>query len=286
MLRVSLLPTGNGWADVVAVMVDLRHQDPDGHVVTDTFALHSLQEFQTWQVYLSDRTARAYRYRWTASFADGRLITQDWRDNPGDPVLPVLLERSGIDVLVVADALDFGACPLTEVSLRWLGPTTAGETPPTTTLLFRGKTPQIWHVAVPDGSPAALAWTVTHYPADRDPVVLPERVEHDPVVVLPAYRAATAGELRVQVIASLVDFVATPVVGVDLSYDDPVNGVHAETSLTFGPDRLIQFWTQPTKDARLVGFRYRITYFDHAGQPHEGVWTDETVPRVVIPAAR
>jgi len=283
VLRVNLLPSGNGWADVSAVMVDLRHTDADGRVVADTIALNSLDQFRTWQVYLKDRTARAYQYRWTASFKNGDLASQGWRDNPGDPVLPVPVERSGVDVVVVPDAIDFALCPLTEVTLRWLGGPVNGAAHQTT-LLFRDRQPQTWHVEVPDGTPTSLAWTVTQFPRDRDPVVLPERTESDPVVVLPAYRSATAGELRVKIIGSLVDYRATPVVGVDLAYDDDTNGVHATESLTLDTDTRVQDWVQPTRDARALTFRYRITYFDAGGRPQTGEWTPSPVPRVVVPA--
>ena len=278
VLRVSLLPTGNGWSDVVAVMVDLKHTDPDGRVVSDTVPLHSLQEFQTWQVYLTDRTARAYRYRWTASFTNGDLLTRDWTDNTGDPVLPITLARSGTDVLVVPDALDFQACPLTEVTLR-----SVADPAKQTTLIFRERTPQTWHLDR-SGPAVEIAWTVTHFPVDRDPVVLAERVEHDPVVVLPAYRAAVAGELRVTILGVLVDYSRTPLIGIDLAYDDELNGVHAQQSFTLGEGDQAPVWLQPTKDSRAVGFRYRITYFDKTGHPQQGEWTDSTVPRVVVPA--
>jgi hypothetical protein len=285
VLRVSLLPSGNGWAGVIAVMVDLRHEDPDGRVVTDTIGLRSLDEFQTWQVYLKDKTARAYRYRWTASFVNGDLVKQDWTDNPGDPVLPVTLERSGVDVLVVPDALDFLASPLTEVTLRWLGGTPGGAAPPRTTLLFRERVPQTWHVEVPHASPVALAWTATHFPVDRDPVVLAERTENDPVVVLPAYRPAVPGLLEVRIIGTLVNYTETPIVAVDLAYDDDENGVHATHSVTLDTDNRATGWAQPIKDARAVGFRYRITWFDKTGHPKQGEWSDSLVPRIVIPAA-
>jgi hypothetical protein len=181
VLKVSLLPTGNGWKDVVAVLVDLRYAQPDGRVVADTLTLHGLAEFKTWQVYLPDRTRRAYRYRWTASFADGDLVTQDWVDDPdGDPVLPVTLRRPGTDVTVVADALDFGTSPLTEVTL------TCGDE--TTTLVFRDNHAQLWHVQAPPAG-IELTWVATHFPRGADPVEMPPRTEHDPVVVLLPYRA-------------------------------------------------------------------------------------------------
>jgi hypothetical protein len=281
VLRVRLLPTGNGWADVIAVLVDLRYEASDGTAVADTFTLKKPDEFATWQVYLKDRLQRRYSSRWTASFSNGQLVKSDWRDSDGDPVLPVVLDRPGIDVTVIADALDFATCPLTEVTLRYDGERVAENT-----LLFRDKTPQRWHIDVPEGSPVKLTWVVTHFPNGRDPVVLPERHELDPVIVLPPYRAAAAGELRVQVIGAMIDFVATPLVAVDLRYTDDVNELHATEAITLTPDTRTATWLLPTKDAGLIGFEFRITHFLPDGSQKTGEWTPASVPRVVVPAFR
>jgi hypothetical protein len=283
VLRVRLLPTGNGWADLVAVLVDLRYEDTGNAVtISDTFTLKKPDEFATWQVYLKNRAKRAYEYRWTASFSNGQLVKTGWcKSEKGDPVLPVALTRPGIDVTVIADALDFATCPLTEVTLRYEGPGAAQ-----TTLVFRDKAPQRWHIDVPDGSPMTLAWIVTHYPAGRDPVVLPERHETDPVVVLPPYRAAAAGELRVQVLGAMVDFAVTPMVAVDLRYDDDPNELHATEAITLTPEAKTGVWVLPTKDARATGFGYRITYVLPDGTQKPTDWIPAAVPRVIVPALR
>lgn len=282
VLEVSLLPSGNGWADVVAVMVDLEYEDRSNAVsIRDTFTLKTLDAFATWSVYLRDRARRGYRYRWTASFANGDLLEQDWKDNPGDPVLPIRIQRSGIMVTVVADALEFAECPLTEVTIIHDVPGGASET-----LVFRDKAPQIWHVEAANGTPVAFRYRVTHFPLGRDPVQLAERHETDPVIVLPAYRAVSAGQLQVQILAPLVDFAATPIVAVDLRYQDPANDVDLSHSLTMTINEPTAFWVVPTRDARVSGFLSRITYFLTDGIEKQGEWVANTIPRIVVPAYR
>ena len=278
VLRVSLLPTGRGWSGVMQVMVDLKYDDPANAMsVSDTIPLKKLDQFATWQVYLKDRNKRAYRYRWAASFANGQLTKIPWTDNPGDDVLPIALDRPGVDVLVVADALDFTTCPLTEVTLRHAS---SGEE---ATLVFRDKTAQVWHLDAAE-TPLQYEWQATHYPPGRDPVVLPKRQESDAVVVLPAYQATRAGELRVQLLGQLVDWVATPIVGVDLAYDDQPNAFHSTTAITLTAAKTATEWVLATKDASVTTFRYRITYFTKDGRDHPVDWVTAEVPRIVVPA--
>lgn len=282
VLDVSLLPSGNGWPDLVAVMVDLAYEDPSNAVsIHDTFTLKTLDAFATWSVYLRNRARRNYRYRWTASFTNGDLVKQDWQDNQGDPVLPIRIQRSGITVTVVADALDFTDCPLSEVTIVHDVPGGASET-----LVFRDTKPQTWHVEAADGAAIAFRYRVTHFPTGRDPVELPERKETDPVIVLPAYRAVSAGELRVQVIAQLVDFATTPIVAVDLNYQDPANGIDLNHSITMTVDQPMANWVVATRDARVTGFRSRTSYFLADGTQKAGEWLPSTTPRVVVPAYR
>lgn len=282
VLEVSLLPSGNGWADVVAVLVDLAYEDHANDVsIRDTFTLKSLDAFATWSVYLRDRARRGYRYRWTASFANGDLVEQGWQDNPGDPVLPIRIQRSGITVTVVADALEFSDCPLTEVTIVHDVPNGASET-----LVFRDKSPQTWHVEAATGSPATFRYRVTHFPVGRDPVQLAERRETDTMIVLPPYLAVSAGELKVQILATLVDFSVTPIVAVDLKYQDPNNDVDLNHSLTLTIDEQAAFWITPTRDSRVTGFRSRITYFLADGTEKQGEWVANTIPRIVVPAYR
>jgi hypothetical protein len=102
------------------------------------------------------------------------------------------------------------------------------------------------------------------------------------VVVLPPYRPPKGGKLSVQAVPALVDFSATPVVTVDLKYDDEANDVHEVGSLTIG-DKATQTWTVDVKDVNQKRFGYMLTYFTAAGAPHTADMTFQDIPRIVIP---
>ncbi len=277
VLSVRLAPTGTAWrTDLVSVLVDLEYPDAgDGAGARDTFELRSMGEAATWRVYLRDASRRGYRHRWLASFADGTTATQGWTDNPGDPVLPVRVDRPGLLAVVNADLLDPVAAPLTEVSLRH-DPTGA-----TTTLLFRDRAPQTWVVAAPAGSPTRFTYRVTHFPADAEPVELPERVDTDTMIVLPPYRPAAGAELVVPVIGWLVDYALTPGVVVDLRYDDAT--AHEAAVIPLSDALRSAEWRIPVPGARISGLTYRLTYLT-TGTPRVGEWTTADAPRVIVPA--
>lgn len=275
VLRVNLLPTGNGWHDVVAVFITLEHRDGEGHVTTATFDLRSNEEFRTWQVYLRDRSMRAYRYRWTASFKDGSTATQDWAENPGDPVLSIPLVRTGVEVVVVPDTVDFTACPLVEVTLRSAVPAAA------TSMIFRDRVPQVWYVPGAQADTLELSVQITQFPATGEPVHLPVRTERDPVVVLPAFERQAAGIRSVIALGPLVDYTVTPLVGVDIEAGAGPDEVGA---LTLRDEERTAEWSF-AQGSQFSSYRYRITYFDKAGAPAEGPWLTTTVPRIVVPAA-
>ncbi|QJP16077.1 hypothetical protein G3545_21990 [Starkeya sp. ORNL1] len=279
VLRVSLLPAGDGWAEVAQAWVNLRYEDPaNGIAVNDMFTLKGLDSFATWQVYLKDREKRNYRFQWQASFKGGQFIRRDWQDNPGDPLLPITVKLPGIRLMVTADALDLAACPLTEVTITHDIPGGKQKT-----LIFNGKTAQFWDVEAPEGAPVAFRYTVTHFPVDRDPVVLPERRETDTIIVLPLYRAVAAGQLQVQLLAQLVDFNVTPIVAVDLRYEDAEYDLDLRQSFTFNDGERAAAWRVATRDASRIGFTYRTTYFLADGTEKAGDWMQSTIPRVVVP---
>jgi hypothetical protein len=282
ILRVNLLPTGNAWPDIARVMVDLRYQDAANHVdVEDTIDLESIDQFKTWSVSLKDKTKRSYDYRWTASFKSGQLTKSgNWQTvADGNPTLPIAINRSGIDFLLVPDAIDFKICPVVEVTCEYSGAGVERQE----TFVFRDKTSQTWHVDAPDGAPVAVTWQITYSPGDRDPVRMPEQREDGSVVILPPYRPGAAGKLVVPIIGNLVDYTTTPVVAVDLTYDDEPNGVHQTGSIVLNKDQPNSSWQVDLKDPTATQFEYTITYYTTDGNAHPQAPHHETVPRIVVP---
>ena len=154
--------------------------------------------------------------------------------------------RQGIRVSLLPDLLDFTVATTTEVHLHYK----AAGAEFSETFTFHDKTPQTWNINVPQGSPVEYTYQITYYPPGGAPVVVPEATEHDTVLVIPPYRPPQAGKLNVQVLATLLDMTVTPIVTVDLNYDDDQNNVHEVGALTF-TDKEQQVWTIAIKDTNL-----------------------------------
>jgi hypothetical protein len=279
LLRVSLLPTGDGWDDVVAVQVDLKYEDlANNYRQQDTLAFRTREEFKTWRVSLRNRNVQDFQYAVNASLKNGNLLKSGWLGGTGSGTYPVSVMRQGIRVLLLPDILDFTTASTTEVTLRYK----AAGRDLSETFTFHDKTAQAWSVNVPQGSPVEYTYQVTHYPPAGNPVLLPEATERDDVLVLPPYRPPKAGQLNVQVLATLVDLTKTPIVTVDLNYDDDLNNVHEVGALTF-TDSKTQTWSIASKDASLKTFRYKLTYFTADGADHPQPVKASDIPRIILP---
>jgi hypothetical protein len=263
------------------VLVDLHYEDPtNGLVKNDTVMLTSVSDFKTWTVSLRDKTQRSYRFKWTASFKTGPLEQTAWQTvSDGSDTLPIVLERPGITVSLIADGVDFKVCPVVEVNCHYA----QGGIDRHETFVFKDKTAQQWVIDAPQGAPVAFTYQVTYSPGDRDPVTKPPVSETSTVVIIPPYQVPGAGKLTVQILGSLVDFAATPLVGVDLTYDDDADGVHQATSVTLNRDVTAATWPVDLKDATAKAFGYTITYFTPDGVAHPQPVVHEVIPRIVVP---
>ena len=221
LLNVRLLPVGDAWADVQQTIVDLRYRDPaNDFSVDESVSLKSNAEFRTWRVVLQDKSRRAFDYRVTTSFKDGRFEKGDWIHQDGEETVPIVVSGPPSQrIRILADRLDLESAPVTELALKHL--VTGAEE----TLIFRSKDPQQWVVAATPQTPVHYQAQLTYFPANADPVKGPMIQEEDTVLVLPPYRKPKGGTLTVRVLPTLIDFSRTPLVVVDLSYEDEANGV-------------------------------------------------------------
>ncbi|WP_127806596.1 hypothetical protein [Hydrogenophaga sp. NH-16] len=279
LLRVRLLPAGDGWDAVAQVIVDLRYEDaPNGLRREESLVLKTSQEFRTWEVALRDQNRRGFEYRVHASFKDGRFQQGPWQSHTGEETLPIVVQAPPRhQIQIIPDRLDLAAAPLTEVGLTHL-PTGRQET-----FVFRAKQPVVWNVDVPAGTPVRYRVQVTHFPATGDPVVLPPFEEEDPVLVLPPYQPPRPGSLTVQLVGALIDFAQTPLVTVDLRYQDEVHGIDASHAVAFS-ERATLSWTVEVGDLSRRFYSYQITYFVAPDQtPHTLPLAHTDKPLLVIP---
>jgi hypothetical protein len=280
VLRVGLLPAGDGWADVVRVMVDLSYTDEaNNYRVSNTINLESLTQFKTWTVPLKNPAIRAYRYRWTASFSNGHLTTTDWQDAPaGTETLPIAIHRPGLNVTLVPDAIDFAFTPIVEVTCRYDAVGIKREE----TFVFRGAGAQTWSVDVPEGAPTDFTVLVTYNVAGGQAVTLDPIHEHSTVVVLPAYNAGQ-NAVTIAILGTLVDFQATPMVGVDTTYIDEPHGVHLDGSFLLSAETPTASWLIHPVDPTAKEFSYTVSYYTPDGTSHQQAVKHDTVPRIIVP---
>jgi hypothetical protein len=264
-LRVNLVPTGNGWDDVVQVVVDLRQ--PGGGEQA-SIPLKTREEFKTWRLPLAAGQSRAFEYRTNAIFKTRRPQRSAWTTPPdGMETVPIVVERTGYRITILPDGLDLAASPITEVTLTFKGVTPQQQA----TFVFRDKTPQTWDLDVPTDTPFKLFSQVTHSPPGRDPVPLPAMEEDTPFVVLQPYRPRANGR-RLRVVASLVDFLATPLVALELAYTAPSRPSQT-TALTFDKAATEEWWIEGANGDGAV--TASATYFGPDGIP--------SAPRALTP---
>jgi hypothetical protein len=265
VLRVNLVPTGNGWDDVVQVVVDLRQI---GGGEQTSIPLKSREEFKSWRVPLGPGQSRAFEYRTNAIFETRRPQRSAWTTPPdGMETVPVVVERTGYRITMLPDGLDLAASPITEVTLTFKGVSPAKHA----TFVFRDKTAQVWDLDVPADTPFELSSQVTYAPPGRDPVQMPETKEDSPFVVLPPYRPRANGR-RLRVVASLVNFLETPLVALELAYTAPTRPPQS-TALTFDKAATEEWWIEGANgDGALTA---SATYFGPDGVP--------SVPRALTP---
>lgn len=278
VLRVSLLPAGDGWDDIVNVSVELKYHDlTNDYTVQDSLPLKSKDEFKTWKVFLRDRNLHDFEYHWQASYKNGHFEDSGWKTATGTGTYPIIVKRQGLKVVLLPDLLDFAASPITEVHLRY----NSAGIDVQETFKFTDRTAPTWSIDVPQGAPIEYTVQVTHFAAGGNPVRLPETTEHDTIVVIPPYHAPSSGKITVQVFATLVDFNVTPLVTMDLRYDDDTNFVHAVGALTFSSSQT-QTWEINVKDISQKQFSYRLFYFTADGMEHPAEPKVQDTPRIII----
>ena len=279
MLRVLLLPTGDGWDDVVQVIAEMRYTDPlHNYVVDESLTLKSRDELKTWKVVLREKTLRDFEYQLNISYKNRPFERIGWK-KASDLVLPIQVNAPPrLKVTIMPDLLDFVASPITQVLLSYNG---AGINK-TEAFGFRDKTPQTFIVNLPADAPKDYTYQVTYHPVGHDAITLPVVHSNDPLLILTPYHTPKPGHLIVDVMAQLIDFDKTPLVEVNLKYDDDQNEVHEVASFAFDKKQT-QRWDIEVKDTSHKLFGYSIVYYTSDGQMHPTDIKYQEIPRIIIP---
>jgi hypothetical protein len=257
VMEVRLLPVGRGWSEVVQVTIELFYKDDaNAFEASEVVTLKTHADLRVWTVRLRDPEKTNFSYRINASYKNGDHEESELKTDTGSGVVPITVrEPKTTEVTVVPNRLDFAAAPLCEVVL------THPASGITTALTFTDHTRQTWIVPVRPDDLLEFESTVTHFPPDRDPVTMGPSTEMDTALILPPYRAPEAGTLAITFIPTLINFEKTPLVTVDLIYEDEANSFVAANTLGFSQDTGTQVWTIDVKDKNRRLFSMKTTYF-------------------------
>ena len=191
-------------------------------------SLKTAEDLRVWSVRLRDPDRTGFRYRVTVSYRDGGFEEGPLVEHAGGGVLPIKVrEPRTSEVVLVPNRLDFAQAPLTKVVLNHPASGT------TTTFTFTEAARAVWSVPIRPNEPLSYTAEVTHFPEDGDPVELEPTTETDTAYIIPPYTAPKPGALKIELRPTLIDFAKTPLVTVDVLYEDEENGFRREDTFAF-----------------------------------------------------
>ncbi len=258
ILNVTLVPAGS-WEDVQQAVISLVYEDRgNGFNVDQQFELKSLEEFKQWKVVLRNPRVRDFRYRILATYKSGvDPYETDWQNGSGDMAIPIRVRTPPrLVVNVVGTALDFSQTPLVKVDLRY-DDTSADVHHNTSLTLTQQKGVDVWNVPIANNAQRSYRSAITYFPASGPPVSRAEVVGDDTQLVIPRYAVPRVGA---DVTPTFVNFTETPLVEVELSYNDPQHGVQESTTLSFSENKP-QSWFVPVADDASREYQATVTYY-------------------------
>ncbi|QJP16076.1 hypothetical protein G3545_21985 [Starkeya sp. ORNL1] len=277
-LDVQILPTGR-WKRVVQSVVNINYADPRNSVSAEgVFRLKAVDEFKTWSAYLADGAPRKFQYMITTSYDDGSLDKTSWISAEGDqPLVIGAKEPAELNVDVLPMLLDFKTTPIVEVGLAYEDP--ANGINESETFAFTSPEKQSWVLPIRNPGKKDFKVRITYNGNDGRVVEVPEFVSPDEKVTV---QKLLVPEVACLMVPKLVDFVATPVVEVNIHYADPPRGVDTTETFTFTEPKEQQFRLR-TDAAGPKTFDVEVTYYLTNGQ----VVTRAPVPmnrsQIVVP---
>ena len=255
-MEVRLMPVGLGWDEVIQVAVELFYDDGNGNAADDVVTLKTAQDLRVWTVWLQQDAVQNFTYRITASYKDGDFEEGPMQNGSGSGVLEIeVREPRETTIRVIPNRLDFDTTPLTQVVLRH------PESNALHALTFDSHDVAEWRIPVRPGDPLLFSAEITHFPTGGDPVEVAVIEKTDPILVLPPYKAPEAGKLTYRFMPTLVDFAATPLVTLDVKYEDEANGVTESESFAFAAKEESLTWAITVKDRNRKLLEWTATYF-------------------------
>lgn len=278
-LDVQLVPAGN-WDGVQQTVVNLRYADPPNNVFSDSvFNFKTTDEFRTWAVIMKDPNKRKFQYKILASFKDGSAPYQtNWLDAEGDQALPVVVKQAPrLSVKLLPNLLDFKVTPIVTATLRY--DDQQANLHKVDTFPFTAPSEATWSFQIANDSERKYRTAVTYNTADGQEILQPEQTTNETVLVVPKL---TVPEIAIEVHPKVVNFVETPLVEVNINYDDAGHNISYEETLVFTNPDPQKVRIQVDKDSPRE-YKVGLTYYISDGKVVERPAVALDKSKIVIP---
>lgn len=241
-LDVQLVPAGD-WDGVVQTVVNLRYDDTgNDYHVDGAYSLKSLEEFKTWWVVLRNAQWRRFQFKVATTWKDGSSAQGEWIDAESDQSVLIRVKQTPrLRVSMLPALVDFKLTPIVECTLRY--DDAANDVHKVQTFPFSKPEEAVWIVPLSsEQRPRSYKYQITYHTADGQNIVAPQQSSDATALIVPKL---VVPEVACTVFAKLVDFVATPLVSVDIDYKDQERNIAETETLVF-------------TDAAAQGFRFQV----------------------------
>ncbi|WP_370942051.1 hypothetical protein AB5J62_23380 [Amycolatopsis sp. cg5] len=256
-LDVQVIAAG-AWDDVEQCVVNLRYRDPRNGISSEGLIKLAKGGYTPWSVFVEPSSPRTFEYKVFTTFKDGSSDDggNTWRTGEGDQALAIKVRPPAqLRVELNPVLVDFKASPVVEVGLHY----DANSRPERETYALTAPTDRpVWRVPLDNPANDTYFYKIT-YNTPNGEIVIPERRvdDHDNKITVQKLQAP---EISVLFSAKLLNLVQTPVVEVDVHYEDPANGID-ETETFLFTDQNDQMFRLLVKENSPKEYEVAIKYY-------------------------
>jgi len=277
-LDVQLVPAGV-WNNVVQSVVSLQYEDEANEYHVDSaFSLKDTSEFRTWSVVLQESSDRDFLYKVLTTFENGTFNETEWISANGDQALPVVVQEvPWLEVSLLPNLIDFEVTPVVECTLRYSDE--GNSLNEIETFTFTSGELGSWSFAIADDTQRTYQHEITYHLADGGAVKKPLTTLDATSLVIPKLEVP---EIHGTLLPRLIDFDTTPVVEVNINYEDLERDIDFADTLVF-TEPVDQSFRIPLHEDSPNEYQIAITYHLTSGEVIEKEPSIIDRKRLVLP---
>jgi len=277
VLDVKFIPAGS-WEGLAQTICSVRYEDGDLHRDRQ-YKFADQTDMKEWQVLLRNPDRRDFEYQVVSTFTNGESFTSEWLQREGDGTVAFRTGPDRLEVTVSPATLDFASTPVVKVDLKYQHPDGQAETE---SYSLQAKEDQkLFSVPLQEGASRTYQRKITYFPVAGDPVEGEWEVDETELIMVPAYRVPKVGA---KFLPTTQDFTRTPVVEVNLTYDDPQRGAQESATLVFTAKEN-QEWFHVVPEEAPREYEMTVTWHFADGRTSSTQPTRLSKPAVVLPPA-